>query len=326
MASRRLCVNSGLIFAARLNLHRRFARVTAMYGHLPLERMRTLCSSRAVSASLTLLAVLAMSAAGGCASKPKPAEDGKSGETLSSTDEQIFLGDTIEKNYDPNVIIKRAESFFEKEDYAEAIIEYQHFLDLHKVHQLAPYAQFRLGESHMKMMKTIDRDSSPVTMALAAHNKLLTDFPGSQWEAEAREQIKACQIFMAQNAMFIGKFYVRREAYLAAAHRFEAIVKDYPDLEEIVQESLYYLALSYSELALGDWAKDSLTALSQRYPDNKFQSQSQKLLAKINRHPSEPTTVASPIATNGSSSGPVSVAREPHTPAPAAAAPTPAFR
>ena len=282
--------------------------------------------ARVLSVSLALLAALALSAAPGCASKPKPSADGKADGTLSSTDEQIFIGDTIEKNYDPNVIIKRAESFFDKEDYAEAVIEYQHFLDLHKIHQLAPYAQFRVGESHLKLMKTIDRDASPVTMALAAYNKLLTDYPGSQWETEAREQIRACQIFMAQNAMFIGKFYYRREAYLAAAYRFEKIVKAYPNLEEIVQESLYYLALSYHELALGDWARDSLTALSERYPDNKFQSESRKLMAKLGGHLSEPTTVASPITSNGLTAITASVVRQPQATAPSATTPTPAFR
>ncbi|MSR24115.1 MAG: outer membrane protein assembly factor BamD [Nitrospiraceae bacterium] len=279
--------------------------------------------SRALSVSLALLAALALSAGNGCASKPKPATGDQS---LGATDEQIFIGDTIEKNYDPNVIIKRAESFFEKEDYAEAIIEYQHFLDLHKIHALAPYAQYRLGESHYMLVKTFDRDASPVTMALAALNKLLVEFPGSQWESDAREKIKACHTFMAQNAMFIGKFYYRRESYLAAANRFESIVKDYPDLEEIVQESLYYLAQSYSELALGDWAKDSLTALNERYPGNKFQSDSRKLMAKLNSRPSEPTTVASPITTNGSTATTASVTRQPQSTAPTAAAPTPAFR
>lgn len=286
-------------------------------------RMIPLVTSRLLSASLALLAAVALSAGGGCASKPKPAAGDQS---LGATDEQIFLGDTIEKNYDPNVIIKRAESFFEKEDYAEAIIEYQHFLDLHKIHALAPYAQYRLGESHYMLIKTFDRDASPVTMALASFNKLLVEYPGSQWESDAREKIKACHTIMAQNALFIGKFYYRREAYLAAARRFESIVKDYPDLEEIVQESLYYLALSYSELALGDWAKDSLTALSERYPNNKFQSDSRKLMAKLNSQPSEPTTVASPITTNGSIGTSVSVARRPQATTPTAATPTPAFR
>ena len=274
---------------------------------------------------LALLTAVAVSAAPGCASKPKPAANGQAGGAPGATDEQIFIGDTIEKNYDPNVIIKRAESFFEKEDYAEAVIEYQHFLDLHKIHQLAPYAQYRMGESHYMMMKTIDRDASPVTMALASFNKLLTDFPGSQWEPEAREKIRACHTHMAQNALFIGKFYFRREAYLAAAHRFEAIVKEYPDLDEIVQESLYYLAESYHELALGDWARDSLTALSERYPNNKFQKESRKLMAKLNSHPFEPTTVASPIASNGTAASTASIARPPHVPSVSAVA-APAFR
>src|SRR5689334_3209078 len=92
--------------------------------------------------------LFAMTVALGCSSSSKTAKS--SGQPLSGTDEQIFIGDTVEKNYDPNVIMKRAESFFEKEDYAEAIIEYQHFLDLHRVHTLAPYAQFKLAESHFK--------------------------------------------------------------------------------------------------------------------------------------------------------------------------------
>lgn len=253
--------------------------------------------SRVMSVSLALLAAVALSAGSGCASKPKPAAGEQSANALGATDEQIFIGDTIEKNYDPNVIIKRAESFFEKEDYSEAIIEYQHFLDLHKIHALAPYAQYRLGESHHMLIKTFDRDASPVVMSLAAYNKLLAEYPGSQWESDAREKIKSCHTFMAQNVLFIGKFYFRREAYLAAARRFESIVKDHPDLEEIVQEALYYLALSYHELGLGDWAKGSLTALSERFPDNKFQADSRKLMAKLNSKPAEPRAVASPTQT-----------------------------
>ncbi len=60
-----------------------------------------------------------------CSSTPKNQETAK--KALSGTDEQIFLGDTIKKNYDPNVIMKRGEAFFEKEEYTEAIVEYNHF-------------------------------------------------------------------------------------------------------------------------------------------------------------------------------------------------------
>ena len=67
--------------------------------------------------------VLVIGVSIGCSNSSKSTKS--SGQALSGTDEQIFIGDTVEKNYDPNVIMKRAESFFDKEDYAEAIIEYR---------------------------------------------------------------------------------------------------------------------------------------------------------------------------------------------------------
>jgi len=273
--------------------------------------------------AVALCATLALVSAAGCSSKPKPAP-GDQAAVGSATDEQIFIGDTVEKNYDPNVIIKRAESFFDKEEYAEAVIEYQHFLDLHKVHQLAPYAQYRLGESHFKMIKTHDRDGSPVAQALAAFERLLRDFPGSRWEADAQEKIRACHNTQAQTALFVGKFYHRREAYLAATHRFEAILRDFPD-HDVTEEALYYLASSYYELGLGDWARSALVAFEARFPSSKLAEASRKMMAQVNTKPGEPLTLASPIASFITNAPAVSVFRQPEAtsgPAPVGMSPS----
>mgnify|MGYP001585652183 CR=1 FL=1 len=233
---------------------------------------------RQISRSQSFL-LLALSAcvAVGCSSTPKPqAASGK----VSATDEQIFIGDTVEKNYDPNVIMKRAEAFFDKEEYAEAIIEYQHFLDLHRVHALSSYAQFKLGESHFKMIKTIDRDLDPVRKAMEAYEKLLKDYPGNKYQTEARDRIHACHDVMAQAHYFVGTFYYRREAYLAAAHRFESIIKEYPDME-VASDAMYDLARTYHEIGADDWAQEKLFALEQQYPAHKHKVESQKLYAAL---------------------------------------------
>ena len=73
--------------------------------------------------------------------------------------------------------MKRGEAFFDKEEFAEAIVEYQHFLELHRAHQLAVYAQLRLAESHLRMAKSIDRDPEPIQKAIAAFEKLRKDAP-----------------------------------------------------------------------------------------------------------------------------------------------------
>jgi outer membrane protein assembly factor BamD len=214
----------------------------------------------------------------GCSSKSKTA----SGKPVSGTDEQIFLGDTIEKNYDPNVIMKRGEAFFEKEEFAEAIVEFQHFLELHRSHQLASYAQFRLGESHLKMAKSIDRDPDPVQKAIGAFEKLRREFPGSKYEAQAQQRIDECHDWLAQTHLFVGQFYYRRASYLAAAHRFDQVMKDYAD-KKVAPDALYYLALSYKEMGADDWAAEKLTLLAEKYPESDVARDGEKLLAKLQK-------------------------------------------
>jgi outer membrane protein assembly factor BamD len=190
------------------------------------------------------------------------------------------MGDSMKKNYDPNVIMKRGEAFFEKEEYTEAIVEYNHFLELHRTHMLASYAQFRIGESQMKLAKGIQRDPGPVQKALEAFERLRKDFQGSRYDSPALQKIQECHDLMAQTHLFVGEFYYRRGSYLAAAHRFEQILKLYPD-KSVAPDALYFLALSYHDLGADDWASEHLTLLAEKYPNSQYSSEGKSLLAKI---------------------------------------------
>jgi outer membrane protein assembly factor BamD len=239
-----------------------------------------------------------------CSSTPKQQETSK--KPLSGTDEQIFMGDSIKKNYDPNVIMKRGEAFFEKEEYAEAIVEYNHFLELHRTHILASYAMFRIGESQMKLTKGIQRDPSPIQKALDAFERLRKDFPGSRYDSPALVKIQECNDLMAQTHLFVGEFYYRRGSYLAAAHRFQQIMKLYPD-KPAAPDALYFLALSYHDLGADDWASEQLVLLAEKYPGSAHSSEAKSLLAKIEgekpapvlakKTAPEPTSASTPPAT-----------------------------
>lgn len=220
------------------------------------------------------------------------------------TDAQIFVGDTIEMNYDPNVILKRAESFHEKEGYTEAIVEYQHFLDLHRNHILAPYAQYRLALSHFKMIQTIDRDMTPVKKAQEEFRKLIDGFPASQYEAEAWVKIKECDGLLAKNHLFVGTFYYKREQYLAAAKRFEKIINVYPSMEEAVEAKLQ-LAKTYKQLGAPEWARDWAVDLVQQHPRHQLREDGLKLLAALQKeNPNIMMAARSPGAFNRNVSRP----------------------
>lgn len=241
-----------------------------------------------------------------CSSTPKPQETSK--KSLSGTDEQIFMGDSIKKNYDPNVIMKRGEAFFEKEEYAEAVVEYNHFLELHRTHILASYAVFRIGESQMKLTKGIQRDPSPIQKAIEAFERLRKDFPGSRYDSPALLKIQECHDLMAQTHLFVGEFYYRRGSYLAAAHRFQQIMKLYPD-RPAAPDALYFLALSYHDLGADDWASEQLTLLAEKYPGSTHSGEAKSLLAKIGGEKPAPLLAKKAEPTPSSTSSTASASR-----------------
>jgi len=210
-------------------------------------------------------------------------EDLRSGtkKVLSGVDEQIFLEDNIEKQlFHPNVIMKRGEAFFEKEEYNEALTEYNRFLDLFRSHMLAPYAAFKIGEVHLKLSKSIDRDPDPIHKAITAFERVRKEYPGSRYDAQAQQKLEECRDWLAQMHLFVGRFYYRRGSYLAAAHRFEQIIKTYPD-RPVAPDALYFLAMSYHEFGADDWARESLVLLADKYPNSTVADDGNRLLAKL---------------------------------------------
>lgn len=203
---------------------------------------------------------------------------------ISGTDEQIFIGDTVDNHYHPNVIMKRGEAYFEKEEYAEALVEYNHFMDLHRNHVLAPYAAFRIGEIHVMMAKTIDRDPEPMHKAIAAFEQMRKDFPGSRYDAQAQKKLEECHDWIAQMHLFVGQFYYRRGSYLAAAHRFGQVIKTYPD-KPAASDALYFQAKAYLEMGADDWARDNLVVLLDKYPNSTASDAGSTLLEKIGGAP-----------------------------------------
>ena len=132
----------------------------------------------------------------------------------------------------------------------------------------------------MKLTKGIQRDPGPTQKAIEAFERLRKDFQGSRYDGQALQKIQECHDLLAQMHLFVGQFYYRRGSYLAAAHRFEQIMKLYPD-KSAAPDALYFLALSYHDLGADDWASEQLTILAEKYPSSAHAGEGRSLLAKI---------------------------------------------
>jgi len=53
-------------------------------------------------------------------------------------------------------MIRIADTYYDDQQYDEAAVEYENFLNVHPFHKYAAYAQYKLGMTYFKKIKTVD--------------------------------------------------------------------------------------------------------------------------------------------------------------------------
>ncbi|MBI5182513.1 MAG: outer membrane protein assembly factor BamD [Nitrospirae bacterium] len=200
--------------------------------------------------------------------------------TLFGKDETVQVPEeSIELNYDPVLLMQRAEAYYVNKQYPEAIEEYKRFIKIHPTHKLAGYAQYKIGMSYFNQMKEVNRSPEPVMKALEAFKKVISDYPRISYKEDARAKADMCIERLAEYQFIIGKYYYKKSAYLAASSRFKQIADDYPKAK-YSEDALYYLSVTYIKLKDVSSARQALEELLKRYPDTKYKGDAKRLLAK----------------------------------------------
>lgn len=188
--------------------------------------------------------------------------------------------DSPERAYDPRVILRRAEAFFERGDFIEAEEEYRHFLELHPLHEWADYSQLKLALSHFRQFTTIDRDPGPVRKAIQEFDRFLSLYPDSKYIEEAQKGIAVSREWLGEHELYVGKFYFKKKAYPAAIRRLEDLLKEHPD-HSGVSDALFFLGRSYEAEGDTDRAAARLNDLIKKYPESEYHEKARKVLAEL---------------------------------------------
>lgn len=165
--------------------------------------------------------------------------------------------------------LKVADSYFYDENYPDAISAYREFEKLHPTNENIPYAIFQIGMSYFNQVLTIDRDQTAARNAATEFSRLISRFPESKYTEKAKENLATSRNNLAENELYIGDFYYRKGNFKAAAERFEALIRAYPEYKAM-DKVLFFLGKTYVEAGEKDKGKAALKKLIEGYPDSKF--------------------------------------------------------
>jgi outer membrane protein assembly factor BamD len=157
---------------------------------------------------------------------------------------------------------------------------YRDFVTLYGDHPLAPYAQFQAGMCILAQVTHPSKDQSHTFEAIADLELVERRWPSSVYARAARSMIDVAQTNLAKHEVFVGRFYLKRKKYLAAAERFRTVLNDYPaytDLETVY----FYLGrslVSSNNPAEGRVYLDKLVA---DFPEGRYTEEAKTLLTEV---------------------------------------------
>jgi outer membrane protein assembly factor BamD len=126
--------------------------------------------------------------------------------------------------------LRVGDSYFKAKRYDEAALAFDDFIRLHPKNEGVPYAYYQMGMVHHAQMLTPDRDPSSARKAAEAFQRLVRQYPKSEWAQKAYPRLKEALERQAEHDMFVGDFYMRTKQYEAAIGRYKRVLTQYPDV------------------------------------------------------------------------------------------------
>ena len=153
----------------------------------------------------------------------------------------------------------------------------KHFIERHPTNANVDYAKYMLAMSFYKQRSAPEKDATMNQNAIDAFKRLLKEHPASAYAQDGRSRLQSLYNSLAKHELTVGKFYFDRDRFIAAANRFQGIVRRYQTTPSI-EEALYYLAASYANMDLDKDAHQITVLLRHNYPNSSWSAKAKRYL------------------------------------------------
>lgn len=246
------------------------------------------------SACVTLLLSGAACSSNGDEAKPqveRPADDlynsAQKALKAKEYEEATRLFEEVERQHPYSQWATKAQlmaaySAYEGDNYDDAILALDRFIELHPGSEDIDYAYYLKALAYYEQISDVARDQALTRQALEAFNTLVQRFPNSKYARDAKLKMDLTNDHLAGKEMEIGRYYLNRGEVNAAINRFRTVVKDYQTTTH-TPEALHRLVECYLSLGLYTEAERVAAVLGHNYPGSKWYEDTYKIIDPARR-------------------------------------------
>ncbi len=178
----------------------------------------------------------------------------------SSAQTQLDIAYAYYKNGDPDSAIAAADRFI-KINPRNPHVDYAYYLK-----GLVNYNRDIGFLDRFLPTDTSQRDPGSARNAYENFSELIRRYPGSKYLSDARLRMIALRNNLAMHEVHVARYYLKREAYLAAANRAAGVIEKY-QRTPAVPYALQVMHEAYAKLDMKNLANDVRQVYQKNYPD-----------------------------------------------------------
>jgi len=185
-------------------------------------------------------------------------------------------------------LVMAAYSHYKSGQYDKAISTARRYTTLHPGTKENALATHIIASSYYDQIRDPARDQGRTKKALKALEELVNRFPDSEYAAKAVNRIRITKDVLAASEMNVGRYYLKKNNYLASINRFKTVVLKYQSTAH-VEEALMRLTEAYMSLGITNEAQTAAAILGHNFPNSRWYKNSYDLLQSNGLAPREDT-------------------------------------
>jgi outer membrane protein assembly factor BamD len=172
-----------------------------------------------------------------------------------------------------------AYAYYRQAEPASAIAACDRFIRLHPNHPNVDYAFYLKGLAnfnedlgllgHISMQDLTERDPKAARDSFEAFKALVAKYPESRYTPDATARMKYLVNALASHEVHVARYYMKREAYVAAINRAQTAIKTYPDAPAN-EEALFVMVKAYDLLGMNDLRDDAERVMRKNFPKSEY--------------------------------------------------------
>ena len=179
----------------------------------------------------------------------------------------------------PKSSLMAAYAYYSQDYYFDAIIELKRFIKTYPNDKNISYAHFLLGMCFYENIIDEKKDIEPLIKAEDKFNFIVKTYPDTDFALDAKFKLELIKDLMAAKEMYIGRYYIKKEKWIAAINRFKTVVNDY-DTTVYIEEALHRLVEIHYKLGLKAESEKYAQLLGYNYQSSEWYSETYSLFNK----------------------------------------------